>query len=99
MIVGYIQNGANSVSQATGVSSAGAALPNDSAGNVPRLIRVAATAAAYFRLGSGGVPTATSVDILVQPGDAIVIATNGRTHFAAIQVAAAGTLSVTPLEH
>lgn len=85
-------------SLASGAVSAGAAIPNEASGNRPRFVRVAATAALYFRFGQGGVPTAVAGDILVQPGDAVVLNTNGSTHFAVLQVAAAGVVVVTPLE-
>lgn len=44
----------------TSGTSAAADIPNDAAGNNPRYVRVAATAAAYVKLGSGGGATATS---------------------------------------
>lgn len=90
--------GATGVNQASGATSAGAALPNDASGNRPRFVRVASTAAVYFRFGQGGVPTAVATDILVQPGDAVVLDTSGNSHFAVLQVAAAGVVVVTPLE-
>lgn len=85
--------------QASGAASAGQALPVDSAGNIPRYIRIAATAAACFRLGVGGVPTAVTTDLQVQPGDAVILSTNGATHFAVIQVSAGGVVQVSPLEN
>jgi hypothetical protein len=87
------------VQQASGAASAGAALPTDMAGNIPRYIRVAATAPACFRFGSGGVPTAVATDLQVQPGDAVILTTNGATHFAVIQVSAGGIVQVSPLEN
>lgn len=85
--------------QASGAASAGTTLPVDSAGNIPRYIRVAATAPACFRLGWGSLPTAVATDLQVQPGDAVIISTNGASHFAVIQVSAAGIVQVSPLEN
>ena len=88
---------------ATGVTittsgvSAGSALPVNSAGTAPRFVRIAATAAATVRLGVGA-QTAATTDMLVQPGDATVVATCGATHAAALQVAAAGVVQISPVE-
>lgn len=82
----------------TGAASAGSALPVASSAEVPRYIRVAATAAACVRIGAGA-QTALATDLLVQPGDAVIMAVpRGCTHVAAIQVAAAGVVQVSPLE-
>lgn len=87
------------VSQASGAASAGTTLPTDSAGNIPRYVRVAATAPACFRFGYGSLPTAVATDLQVQPGDAVILTTNGATHFAVIQVSAGGVVQVSPLEN
>ena len=83
---------------ATGAASASVAIPNASSGQKPLYIRVVATVAAYVRLGK---TTATAVagDALVQPGDGLILSTNGLDTIAAIQVAAAGVVQVSPLEH
>lgn len=81
----------------TSATSAGAAIPNDSAGNLPRYIRVAASQPACVRIGVGA-QTALVSDLQVQPGDAVIMSTNGQTHIAAIQVSAAGVVQVSPLE-
>jgi hypothetical protein len=86
------------ISIATTGTSASATLPNDSAGNVPRYIRIAATQPACVRLGNGTV-TAVTTDLQVQPGDAVVLAVCGYTKIAAIQVASAGVVQVSPLEN
>lgn len=87
------------VNQATSGVSAGSTLPTDSAGNVPRYIRVSASAAAYFRIGVGA-QTAVSTDMMVQPGDAVVMhVPSGMTNFACLQVAAAGVIQVSPMEN
>jgi aspartate/methionine/tyrosine aminotransferase len=84
---------------ATGAASAGAAIPNASSGEKPRYIRVAATVACTFRIGTGA-QTALTTDMLIQPGDAVVLhVPSGVTHYAAIQVAAAGVVQVSPLEN
>lgn len=84
---------------ATGAASAGTTIPNASSGEKPRYIRVAATAACTFRIGAGA-QTALTTDMLIQPGDAVVMQVpGGITHYAAIQVAAAGIVQVSPLEN
>jgi hypothetical protein len=85
--------------QASGAASAGSTIPNMSSGEVPRYIRVAATAAACIRLGAAGV-TATVNDTQVQPGDALIMhVPGGATNFAVIQVSAAGIVQISPLEN
>jgi SH3-like domain-containing protein len=86
------------VSITTGAASSGGALPNASSGEVPRYVRIAASVAACVRIGPGA-QTAVATDMLVQPGDSVVLAVpRGCTHVAAIQLAAAGVVIVTPLE-
>jgi hypothetical protein len=87
------------VAQASGAASAGGALPTASSGEIPRWIRVAATAAACFRMGAGA-QTAVATDLQIQPGDAVVLSVpQGFTNFAVIQVAAAGVVQISPLEN
>lgn len=86
-------------SQASGAASAGTTLPTDSSGVVPKYVRVAATAPACFRFGFGSLPTALATDLQVQPGDAVILSVNNATHFACIQVSAAGVVQVSPLEN
>lgn len=81
----------------TGAASASAAIPNTSANTEPQFIRVAATAAAYVKVGASGV-TAAAGDILVLPEAPIVLRTHGNSHIAAIQASAAGVVNVCPLE-
>lgn len=83
---------------ATSGTSNGATIPLDSSGGVPRLIRIAATSAACIRIGSGA-QTAVTTDLQVQPGDSVVITTNGATNIAAIQVTLPGVVQVSPLEN
>lgn len=86
------------VSITTGAASSGGALPNASSGEVPRYVRIAATVAACVRIGPGA-QTAVATDLLVQPGDSVVLAVpRGCTHAAAIQLAAPGVVIVTPVE-
>lgn len=94
------------VSITTSVASASATIPLDSAGNVPKYIRVSATASACVRLGTG-TPVAVSGDLLVQPGDAVILPTCGYTKIAAVWAAAsgngvftgAGAVQVSPMEN
>ena len=84
---------------ASGAASAGAAIPVSSSGERPRYIRVAASVAAYFRIGVGA-QTCVNTDMMIQPGDAVIISVpSGVTHYACLQVAAVGVVVVTPLEN
>jgi hypothetical protein len=83
---------------ATGAASASASIPKMSSGETPRYIRIAATAAAYVRIGNGAL-TAVNTDLMVQPGDAVILAVGNLANIAALQVAAAGVLQVSPLEN
>lgn len=103
MGVQFAQNGITitrtGVTQASGGASAGGALPNASSGEVPRYIRVAATAAACVRIGNGA-QTAVTTDLQVQPGDSVILAVPlGYTNFACIQVSAPGVVQISPLEN
>ncbi len=82
----------------TSGTSASATIPNDSAGNVPRYIRISATAAAYVKLGVSSA-TATTNDILVQPADSFILAVGNCTKIAAIQDSAAGKVNVVALDN
>ena len=86
------------VSIATTGTSASSALPTDSSGNIPRFVRIAATAPACVRLGITGL-VAVTTDVQIQPGDAIRMSTNGATHVAAIQVAAGGVVQISPIDN
>jgi SH3-like domain-containing protein len=81
----------------TSAVSAGATIPLSSAGSVPRFVRISCSASAHVRIGTGA-QTAVNTDLLVVPSDAVIIATGGCTHFAAIQQAAAGVVQVSPVE-
>jgi hypothetical protein len=83
----------------TGAASASATIPSDSAGNLPRYVRVSATAAAYVKLGVSAA-TATANDMLVQPADAVILhIPSGITKIAAIQDSVAGKVNVVPLDN
>lgn len=79
------------------VSSANIAMPTDSAGTIPKYVRVAANAACYVKIGPAGVAAAAG-DILVQPADAVILKVHNQAFIAAIQVSAAGTVQISPLE-
>lgn len=87
------------VTQASGAASAGTTIPTCQSGETPRYIRVAATVAACFKLGFGSLPTATTGDLQVQPGDSTILAVCNASHFAVIQVTAPGTVQVSPMEN
>lgn len=82
---------------AFGAASAKVAIPTDSAGTIPKYVRVAANQACYVKLGDSGV-TAAVGDVLVQPADAVVLKTHGLPYVAAIQVSSGGTVQISPLE-
>jgi len=88
---------ATGVNITTSGTSAGATIPLSSAGTVPRYVRISATVSACVRIGTGA-QTAVATDLLVQPSEAVILATNGCTHIAAIQQAAAGVVQVSPVE-
>jgi hypothetical protein len=86
------QSGANIT---TGASSAAATIPNNSAAAVANRVRVSATAAAYVKFGA----TAAAGDLLVQPGDSMILnVPKGATQLAAIQVTTAGIVNIAPIE-
>lgn len=85
----------------TGAASQNVALPTDSSGGNPRYIRVSASAAAYVRLGKDNTVAATANDMMVQPGDAVImaVANAGETYIAALQVSAAGKVQISALDN
>lgn len=88
---------ATGVNITTGAASANASIPLSSAGTIPKWIRITASAAACVRIGTGA-QTAVATDAVVQPGEALQIATLGCNNIAAIQQTAAGTVQVSPVE-
>ena len=95
---GFITAFAVGKTQTTSGSSARVTIPVDSAGNLPRYIRVAAINESYIKLGTSTV-TATTNDILVQPADAVILAVNGATNIAYIQGTSAGKVNIIPLDN
>ena len=85
---------------ASGAStSAATAIPTNSSGLVPTKVRVSATAAACIRFGVSATVVATTGDAMVQPGDSQLFRIPlGVTHFAVIQVSAAGLVQISPIE-
>lgn len=83
---------------ATGAASTRTALPVDSAGNLPRYVRVAGINECYVKLGSATI-VATTNDTLIQPADSAIMAVNGCTNIAYIQGSVAGKVNVMPLDN
>lgn len=83
----------------TGAASTATTIPTDSSGTPPRYIRIAATVESYVKLGASVAVAATTNDILIQPADSVVLATNGMTYFAYIQGTSAGKVNVQALEN
>lgn len=88
---------ATGVTAATGAASARFAIPVNSAGQKPRYVRVAAVSECYVRLGDGTV-VATANDLLIQPGDSIILVVGSATNIAHIQGTAVGKVNVIPLD-
>lgn len=96
---GFVTVAVTGIQIVTSAASSSAGIPKMSSGEIPRFIRIAATAAACVRIGKGA-QTAVNTDLQVQPGDSIVIAVaTGVDTIAAIQVTAAGVVQVSPLEN
>jgi hypothetical protein len=98
VFIGFASIAATGARLASGAVSANAAIPNNSAGNLPRYVRVTATVAAHVRLGTG-TPVAVNTDVMVQPGDPLIMAVGNCANFAVMQESAAGVVIVTPLEN
>ncbi|HEY8098485.1 MAG TPA: hypothetical protein VIE65_20670 [Methylobacter sp.] len=95
----FVTVAATGKSQASGATSAGGTIPLMLSGEIPRYVRVAATAAACIRLGKSA-QTAVVTDMQVQPGDSVIMhVAEGWDNFAVIQVAAAGVVQISPLEN
>ncbi len=52
-----------------------------------------------MRIQASGTPVAVNTDMMVQPGDAVIIAVCNYTKIAALQVSAPGVVQVSPLEN
>src|SRR4051812_30799990 len=97
--LGYPTIAATGVNITTSGTSASATIPLDSSGAIPRYVRIASSAGAFIRFGKT-TATAVTTDMLVQPGDSIIMAVPaGCDKVAGIQVTAAGALQVSPLEN
>lgn len=83
---------------ATSGTSARTAIPVNSAGELPRYIRVSGINECYIKLGSSTV-VATTNDMLIQPADSAILTVNGATNIAYIQGTSAGKVNVVPLEN
>lgn len=92
-----IQVSATGLSITTGAASAGGALPVGASGAKTRYVRISASVAACVRVGNGA-QTAVATDLLLIPGDSVILNVMGCTHAAAIQLVAAGVVIVTPME-
>ena len=91
-----VKTGANIT---TSAASAAVAIPTNSAGVFPNFVRISASAAAYVKLAVSAA-VAVAGDVIVQPGDALILVVPaGVTSIAALQVAAAGIVQVSPLEN
>lgn len=96
---GYVTVNATGIQMASGAASSSATIPNDSSGNIPNYIRVAATAPACIKLGKT-TATATTGDLQVQPGDAVILQVpRGIDKIACIQVSAAGLVQISPMDN
>ena len=93
-----IQIVSTGVNVASGVASAVGTIPNNSAGALAKFARFSVTAAVYLRLGYG-TPVAVITDLMLLPGESIVLSVLGFTNFAVLQVAAAGIVQVSPVEN
>jgi hypothetical protein len=82
----------------TGAASANVVIPVNSAGELPRYIRVAATTESYVKLGGASV-AATANDVMVQPADCVIMAVNGSLRIAYIQGTSSGKVNIIPLEN
>ena len=98
-MVGAMQVFQRGATITTGGTSARVAIPKTSSSNtLPKYVRLAATAACYARLDADNTGTAAAGDVLVQPGDAVILCVAGYTYVSAIQVTGAGILQISPLE-
>jgi hypothetical protein len=85
------------ITVASGATTAQTAIPSNSAGVVAKYVRVAATVAAHIRFNKT-TAVATANDLLLMPGDAVVINVQNYDVFAVIQDAAGGFVNVVPIE-
>jgi hypothetical protein len=88
------------VTIAYSATSASAALPVTSSGDLPRFVRVVVSnGQACVRAGVSGV-VAVNTDAMVQPSDSLTLCVTGATHIAAVALASSsGTVQISPLEN
>jgi len=94
---GFLTVVATGATITTSATSARVPIPVAADGQIPRFVRIAASQSACVRLGNS-TASATAADLQVQPGDAVVLASLGNTHIAAIQVTTAGVVQISPVE-
>lgn len=87
------------VSIATGTTAVATPLPLDSSGKLPMVIRVAATVATYVCLTTPSKTAAVAGDMMVQPGDAVILNCAGFSGISAILPSGTGVLEVSPIEN
>lgn len=94
----FLSIAANGVQVTTGATTANVGIPTDANGvNRARYVRLAATGLCYVRPGNNTV-TATASDILVIPGESLLLNVAGMTHIAHLQETAAAKLTISPVE-
>lgn len=82
-----------------GSASAGAAIPVNAGGVVPKYVRVSVSSGAvYFRL-SVGASNATTGDTCIAVSDSQILSVSGNTHFSAYGIGAIVIGVITPLEN
>lgn len=90
----------NSTGVAVTISSATTQIPNNAAGNVPAVIRVAVTTLTHILLGGSGDSVANTTGMIVGPDDSLVLYVSpGQTHVAHIRDSADGRISITAVEN
>jgi len=81
---------------ASGAASANVVIPTLPGGIPTKYYRIAASQAAYVKIGQSGV-AAVAGDMVVQPGDAVIVRASGP-YVAALQQTAAGVVQISPLD-
>lgn len=81
----------------TASTSTGNTVPVDSGGVRARFLRFTTTNPIHVRLGIGA-QTAVTTDAMVVPGESLILAVAGNTHWAAIDAGTVARINVAPLE-
>lgn len=93
---GFIVANAVGVTVVTGAASANVNVPVDASGNRPNYVRVSATAESYVSVRG----TATTNDILIQPGDAVILQIpKGVSQISYIQGTTSANVNIAPLDN